>query len=201
MKAFQKIFIVIFLLCAINTYAQESEKEETQFMTNAAWRLGLTYPLQFGDHALAKSYDHGLGFQTQLYILSYHGFRLGGGFEFIQYSVNDKQKIGNFNVSNNQSFYGLVSYEKKFGRYSLMPQIGYGSCVLRNRSSSVTYGHQDGKEFRIGAYGQYRTGRATYAFLGVQYVQSNYTINTTREFMPYFGEAQQIQLSAGFLFD
>lgn len=198
----KKYLCLIAVFCSGIIVAQtekKPKKADLEFKVNT--RLQLVRPIQFGNTALSKAHSSDVGFSGHLNLLDFNGFKAGAGFDWITYQITDKQLIGNLNTSKYSSFYMLLSYEYKLTQKILItPNIGYGSADLDLGSRNGRFGGQDGTEFRLGAFFDYKIGKSTYAFAGVTYITNTFEVETAPEYKDFFSKANQIQLSLGFRF-
>ena len=193
-----KAIYILALFVSSIAFAQDS----TRFEINGVWKFQLLYPVPFGDNALAKAYDNDLGFGIELGLFKYSNFRLGGGYNIVQYKVANRQLIGNIRNANYTSVYGNVSYEHRLSeKISVIPDIGYGFAQLVQRSSSQSFGKQDGNELRIGLNGNYNFTKFSSVFIGLHFIHTSLDINTSPEYEKFFGKMNQVQFAVGLAFD
>jgi hypothetical protein len=192
--------LFLFILCFFcqQAWCQNKPKRETIF-SDSYLRLGTLYPTQFGNHSLSKDHDSNFGFAASLYLLHYHNFRLGGGIEFLNYSVTDKTKMGEVNNSNYSTYYFTFCYDYKLNKkFIVQPTLGYGVASINMTSINKKFTSQDGKEIRMGSYIDYRLNRSFAFFVSLHYIATIIEVNTNSDFENYFGKAQQIQIGFGF---
>ena len=195
----KKHFALILLLFSSVLFAQNNntkKSKELEFMVNG--RIQALYPIPFGDNALAKAHKPRLGFSGQLNLLDFQNFKAGLGIDFVTYDITDKMLIANKNTSKYTSYYLLISYEyKPSKKIYINPNIGWGSASLDIDSRNSRFGGQSGSEFRIGGILDYKIGKSTYVFGGINYVINKFDIETSPEYKSFFSKANQIQLSLG----
>lgn len=196
-------FCFLLLVCSGISFAQENEKPKKrpklEFKVNA--RFQLIQPIQFGNTALAKAHSPYLGISSQLNLLDFMGFKAGFGVDMVGYKITDKQMIANLHASKYTSAYVLLSYEYKLSeKFLITPNIGWGSASLELGSRSSRFGGQDGNEIRIGGILDYKIGKSTYVFGGINYINTTLDVQTAPEYKSYFSNANQIQLSLGIRF-
>lgn len=139
---------------------------------------------------------------VELGLFRYNNFRLGGGLNIEQYKVTEFQTVGNFKNSNYTSWYVNISYEYRVtDQISLNPDIGYGVATVDQRTSSKSFGRQDGTEFRLGMTGAFHFTEFSSVFIGIHYVNAALDINTAPAYKDYFGKMNQVQLAIGLQFD
>jgi hypothetical protein len=200
----KKTATIICLLAYCAVFSQDVEKAKAPEGIKDDWdfRAFMIYPVQFGDHSLAKAHDHSLGFGLSLSPVSYNGFSLNAGWEFVSYDVTDKTKIGNIENSNYTSLYGAIKYKLQVSKsIEFYPAIGFGYAILKQRTKNTKFGHQDGTEFRLGLTGNYRISKVVSFFLGAHFIHNRFEINTNEDYQKFFGQANQLQLSAGIQLD
>lgn len=193
---------LLLLISSSIAFAQNETKAprpELEFKVNA--RFQLLQPIQFGNTALAKAHKPGVGLSSQMNLLDFQHFKAGFGFDFVSYKITDKQMIANLSNSKYTSAYFLLSYEHKVNEKILItPNFGYGSASLELGSRGSRFGKQNGNEIRIGGILDYKIGKSTYAFFGVNYITNTLDVETTPEYKSFFSKANQIQLSLGIRF-
>ncbi|MGC4039329.1 MAG: hypothetical protein QM710_00640 [Flavobacterium sp.] len=195
------LFLLVFTSVAFsqNNDTTETKKAELEFKVNA--RFQLLYPIQFGNTALAKAHEARPGISAQMNLLDYQHFKAGFGFDFVTYDITDQQVIANLSTSKYTSAYFLLSYEYKLtDKIMITPNFGYGSGSLELGSRSSRFGKQHGKELRIGGIIDYKIGKSTYVFFGLNYINNRFSVQTAPEYKSFFSKANQIQLSAGIRF-
>ncbi|MEO5777977.1 MAG: outer membrane beta-barrel protein [Flavobacterium sp.] len=196
MKNYTCLLLLLFSSIVFAQNDNEAKKPELTFKINA--RFQLLYPIQFGNTALAKAHEPKLGVSAQMNFLNYQNFKAGFGFDFVTYKITDKQMIANLSNSKYTSAYFLLSYEYKLNeKFLISPNIGYGSASLELGSRSSRFGKQNGNEIRIGGVIDYKIGKSTYAFGGINYVTNSLDVETAPEYQSFFSKANQIQLSIG----
>lgn len=190
------------LLCSGIAFCQEAvnaTKPGLEFKVNA--RFQYLYPIQYGNTALAKAHQAKIGFSSQLNVLEYQHFKAGFGVDFVTYEITNKHVVANLNTSKYTSIYALVSYEYKISKkWMVSPNIGYGPASLDLGSRNSRFGNQDGIEFRIGAITDYKIGKTSYVFAGVNYITNTFDVETAPEYQSFFSKANQLQLSLGIRF-
>jgi hypothetical protein len=204
----KKIITYLFLFFFLQNFAQESaittsnktsSKTKNEFGIDGVWRLYPTSAKHFGNNAFAKAHEDGSsGLGTSFALLKYGNFRAGLAYELTKYSVSDVSKVGNFANSNNQTFTWFISYDYRLNKtFVLVPNIGYGSSYVNQRSKSKRFGHYSGNHFRLGVQTDAELGTSVAVFVGIHYISTKYSIKTNAEFQDYFQKSQQIQLSFG----
>ena len=109
----RKITTIICSLVCVAVFSQDAEKTKVPEKITDDWdlRAYAVYPIQFGDHSLAKAHDNSVGFGLSFSPVSYAGFSLNAGWEFVSYEVTDKPIVGNFENSNYTSLFGSIKYK------------------------------------------------------------------------------------------
>ena len=182
----------------ITTLNGPSTKTKNEFGIDGVWRLYPTFSKHFGNNAFAKAHDDGGGLGTSLALLKYGNFRAGLAYELTTYSVSDISKVGNFTNSNSQIFTWFISYDYRLNKtFILVPDIGYGSSYVNQKSQSQRFGYYTGNHFRLGVYTDAELSSSVAIFAGIHYISTKYNIKTNAEFQDYFQKSQQIQLSFG----
>jgi hypothetical protein len=196
----KRLFLSALMLATAILSAQKDRPEGF----NADFSFGIfgIYPVQFGDHALAKAHDSQGGAGITLGLLSYNNFSLYGGIEGTVYKVTDEEMIGDIEKSNYTSVYGAISYDWALAnKIHLFPDIGYGYAIVKLKSDDRKFGSQDGTEFRVGTTANYYISKSASLFLGVHFIHTSLQVNTNTAYENYFGQANQVQFSAGIKFD
>ncbi|WP_284652211.1 hypothetical protein [Flavobacterium terrisoli] len=165
------------------------------------FRIQTFYPIHYGNTALAKAHQPRPAFSMQMQFLDFRNFKAGFGFDFVTYSITDKEMIANLSTSKYTSAYFLLSYEyKATNKIQITPNIGYGDARLDLGSRNSRFGKQNGNEFRIGAYVDYKVSKAIFVFGGVHYISNTFDIKTSPEYESFFSKANQIQINFGVRF-
>jgi hypothetical protein len=196
----KRLFLSALMLATAALSAQKDRPEGF----NADFSFGIfgIYPVQFGDHALAKAHDSRGGAGITLGLVSYDNFSLYGGIEGTVYKVTNEEMIGDINNSNYTSAYGAVSYDLSLpNKIHLFPDIGYGYAIVKLKSDDRKFGSQDGSEFRLGTTANYYISKSASLFLGVHFIYTSLEVSTNGAYENYFGQANQVQFSAGIKFD
>jgi len=199
----KKLFTLVGLLGAVMMSAQETADNAGEgFRIDWNFRAYGIYPIQLGDHSLAKAHDANIGYGLNMGFVSYDNFSLYGGLEFVKYDVTDRARIGNIENSNYTSVYGAVKYKIAVAdNIALYPAIGLGSTVIKQRTRNKFFGEQDGTELRLGLSANYSVSERWSLFLGTHFIYSRLQINTSPEYEKFFGQANQLQLSVGIQFE
>jgi hypothetical protein len=200
----RRIATIICVLAYCASFSQETEKTKKTAKIENDWdfRAYTIYPIQFGDHSLAKAHDHSLGFGLSLSPVSYHGFSFSAGWEYVSYDVTDHLLVGNFENSNYTSLFGSIKYKLPVSKsIEFYPAIGFGYAVVKQRTKNTKFGSQDGTEFRLGFTGNYRVSKVVSFFLGAHFIYNRFEINTNEDYQKFFGQANQLQISAGIQLD
>ncbi len=192
--------VLICLLGSLSCLSQiKNQKEELKI--KGEFRIKMYVPIHIGNNFLAKSYDSNIGFGCNADLLHYNNFILGGGFDYTSYSTTDITRAGNIRNARLSSFYGNLSY--KFvvnNKLNLVPHIGIGSSKIDFKSGDRNFGHQNGKDIRIGIYTDYKLNQSVGLFIELQYITSCFTINTSPEFITFYDNAKIMQLGFGLKF-
>jgi hypothetical protein len=86
-------------------------------------------------------------------------------------------------------------------KITITPNLGYGSAELSMRSSSKSFGSQDGNEYRIGVVGSFYFSEYSAVTFGVRYIHTKLDINTHPDYEKFYGQMNQVQFAVGFAFD
>ena len=195
----KKIILTTFLAFSIFAYSQE--KKDDQVRAFSAMRLQVFYPIQFGDHSLAKAHEASVGFGSSVNIVSYKSFNVGFGVDLQNYSVSNKQLVGNFGSSKYIGCYGFASYFVPVtSKFSVLPDFGYGTANIRQRSGKQKFGDQNGNEYRFGANVDYLLGKSFAVFCGIHYIHYDLDMKTAPEYVDFYGKANQVQVALGIKF-
>ena len=185
------------LLCTFCVSGQET-KAKKDFRFDPLIRVGAIYPIQFGDHSLSDAHRSNPGFEFSMSFFNFKNFRLAAGFDRVQYNVQNHQLVGNFANSNYTGIYGEVSYEfLTVKKISLLGDVGFGYANVQQASGTTHFGNQEGNEFRVGAFADFRFAKRFSVFAGAHYIGSNLNMQTNAAYVDYYGKATQIQVTLG----
>ena len=192
-----KYSILLLLLCLNITNAQE-KKAKTSLAFKPEFSINAIIPNNIGENYLAKANNPNIGIGTNFSFIQMQHFKLGMGYDYIYYSTTDVTKAGNIGSSRYNSFYGLLSYEKKISnKFNIQPYLGLGSVKLNFRTGEKSFGHQSGKDFRIGCNLNYKLDKTISGFAGINYVSTGYKINTASEFVSFYDNSKMLQINIG----
>ena len=188
-----KFLILLFLFIFPFCFSQETKDNKLNLKTS--FSIGFIYPIQFGSTALAEGHSSNLGFTSSLGILEYSNFSAGIGLDYIFYSVEDKQLIGNYGSSKHNSYFFYLNYNYPISKkISLSPTFGYGYSELVIKKSGKRRGAQDGKEIRLGTSINYNFDKQNALCLLIQYVNNRYDVRTEEALEDFFGKSNSIQI-------
>ena len=193
------------MLIFTTSFAQDSlatNKEKNGLRDEWNARFFMFHPMQFGDHALAEAHSATIGLGANLGLLSYGNFNLYAGWDYVQYKVTDKTMVGNITNSNYHALYGAVKYKFAASKqWEFYPDLGYGYAIIKQRSGRTKFGHQDGAELRLGFTANFKVSSNTSFFIGTHYIHNEFEIKTNGQYEKFFGQANQLQISAGIQLD
>ena len=193
-----KIVLVI-LFCNQFSYSQE-KKQQVKFHFES--RLNAILPINLGNNYLAKSNEASLGVALSFNFIKMYNFKLGGGYDFIPYSITDVSTGGNINSSRYNSIYAGLAYEIPIiKKVNLEPYIGIGSSKINLKSDNQSFGHQTGTDFRIGFNLDYELNDYFAFFMGTAFVKTKFDVNTSPEFVSFYDNSSLIQINIGMKFN
>lgn len=203
----KKIFLLLAILALQGATAQE-KTAESNFNLEPMFRVYGIMPFNFGDNYLADANKEQLSVGFNFNMFEYHNFRLIAGVDHVLYKPTDRAMTADVKRSRHTSFYGVVSYEIPIVKnLSAQPYVGGGASELYYRRSDnstnlndISIKKQHGSEFRAGFYLDYKVAKMLSFFTGANYVASNFTIHTAREYESYFGKSQTMQVNFGIKF-
>lgn len=197
-----RILLLIVVACS-DGYSQEPEEPKIKHSVQIKpyFLFGFNVPIQFGDTALATAHSSNVGFVAELGLLTYRNFYAGVGSNMHNYTVQNRQIMGNYYTSKHNSYYGFISYEfPSVSKFSLAPSIGYGFSELVMKKGGSRRGKQSGEEFRIGTAVIYNLNKTNAVCLTIYYINNNYAVNTTESLQDFFGKSNQIQIALAYKF-
>ena len=197
-----KRIILVFLVVFSNSIFAQTDVQSTSLQFDSQFRFEIIRPFAFGNNSLSKSHENNIGFGISLNLIEFRKFRIGGGYDFLNFIVTDFSKAGNFDKSNYNSIYGLVSYDLSLTEnLSIVPYFGIGGINIRQKTNDVRNANQDGTEYKLGAFTDFDFGNSVSCYVRISYVYSKLKINTSPEYEKYFGQAHQIQFAVGIKFN
>lgn len=189
--------ILIFLFCLKISYGQE-KKTKTIITFKPEFSLYTIVPINFGDNYLAKANKEHIGIGTTLNLIQIQHFKLGIGYDYINYSITDVSKGGNISSSKYNSFYGFFAYKIDLSnKFILQPYLGLGSIKLNLKNGNRSFGHQTGTDFRIGVNTDYKLNETFSAFAGIGYISTKYDVQTVPELISFYDNSKMIQMNIG----
>jgi hypothetical protein len=193
-----KVFLAI-LFCTQLTFGQE---EKTKLKFHFESRISAILPINLGDNYLAKSNEASLGVALYFNFIKMSNFKLGGGYDYIRYSITDISTGGNINSSRYNSIFVNLAYEIPIlKKINLEPNIGIGSSKINLKSGNQSFGHQTGTDFRIGFNLDYELNDYFAFFMGTAFVKTKYDVNTSPEFVSFYDNSSLIQINIGMKFN
>lgn len=198
-----KKFLLVFFLCGLQfVCAQETQKMVFNFGPMA--RIHGILPFNSGDNYLADGKEK-FSFGANLSPFEVYGFRPYIGVDHIFYATTNMDMAANVLKTRNTAIYGLLSYTIPItSEFSVEPYLGGGWSGLtfkragdNDRFDTYDLDRQEGHEFRMGVYMDYKVARVVSLFAGVNYVRGSYTVNTVPEYRDYFSQAQSMQVNIG----
>lgn len=197
----KKCFFVALLLSSQLIFSQENKDVKKVNFENY-FRFNFIFPIQTGNHSLAKDFKPKTGFNTNLSLVSYNNFSLVFGYQFSRYHVTNSSNIGDINRLNYSVIYGEIDYDAiVYEKLKVIPNIGYGYVNNKYKSGTRNFGSQEGTEFRLGTLVNYNFSNTFSTFIGFNYVFTNLNITTNKEFEDYFGKATRFQINLGVKFE
>ncbi|GIZ09288.1 hypothetical protein FUMI01_20150 [Flavobacterium sp. UMI-01] len=155
-------------------------------------------PVSFGDNYLSKANKANLGFAASVIFVHFEKIKLGIGYDYINYSVTDISKAGNYHFSRYHSVYGILAYDIKISKaFLLEPSIGIGSVDLKFKDKNRSFGEQSGTDFRIGCKGLYSFDRTFATYVGAGFVTAKFEVNTNPEFESFYDHSKMLQIIVG----
>lgn len=191
--------VLILLLCTQLLFSQE-KKQLLKFHFES--RLSVIVPINLGNNYLSKSNEANAGGTVFFNLIKMSNFKLGGGYDYIPYSITDVTTGANINSSRYNSIYANLSYEIPIiKKINLEPHIGIGSSKLNLKSGSRSFGHQTGTDFRIGFNLDYAFDDYFAVFIGTAFVKTKFDVNTAPEYVSFYDNSSLIQINIGMKFN
>lgn len=193
-----KIFLIL-LSCTHFLYSQEN-KQQLKFHFES--RLSAIIPINLGNNYLAKSNEASAGGTIHFNFIKMSNIKLGGGYDYIPYSITDVSTGGNIKWSRYNSIYASLAYEIPIiKKVNLEPYIGIGSSKLNLKSGNQSFGHQTGTDFRIGFNLDYALNNYFAFFIGTAFVKTKFDVNTSPEYVSFYDNSSLIQINIGMKFN
>lgn len=197
----KNIFFVALLLTSQLNFCQENDTLKKISFENY-FRFNFIFPIQTGNHSLAKDFEPKTGFNTNLSLISYDNFSLVFGYQFSRYHVINTSNVGDINRLNYSVIYGEIDYDIAiFNKLKVIPNIGYGYVNNKYKSDERNFGNQEGTEIRFGTFINYNFTKTFSTFIGLNYVLTDLNINTNKGYEDYFGKANRFQVNLGVKFE
>lgn len=189
------IIVSLLFVCQFAYSQSEIKKAPENLKIKTSFTIGPIYPIEFGNTALAKAHSYIFGFTSTLGLLKYSNFSAGFGVDYVSYSVKNKQIIGDYQSSNHNSLFIFLNYDYDLNnKWTLTPNIGYGTSELVIRKDGKRRGSQDGKEFRIGSSINYNLNKNNAFCFSLLYVNNNYNVKANESIKDFFKKSNSIQL-------
>jgi len=193
-----KIFLII-LFCTQFSFGQE-KKINLKFHFES--RLSTIIPINLGNNYLSKSNDANAGGAIHFNFVKINNFKLGGGYDYISYSISDVSTGGNIKWSRYNLIYASLAYEIPIiKKVNFEPYIGIGSSKLNLESDNQSFGHQTGTNFRIGINLDYELNNYFAFFIGTAFVKTKFDVNTSPEFVSFYDNSSLVQINIGIKFN
>ena len=193
----KKYLIIPMVIFAINAFGQDAKPKKAIYF-DPFLRAAIIYPIQFGDNSLNNSHRANQGFEFKASLFHFRNFKFGAGLNTVGYTVTDFFSIGNIGHTEYTSVFGDLTYDFfTIKKTTLSVDAGYGFVRMQQKVEGGNSALQDGGEFRVGTYVDYRVMKRFSATLGAHYIGSNFKIETTKEYEDYFGKASKLQLTLG----
>ena len=192
---FKSLFLALFLICQFVYCQTNTESKNSNIQFKISFNVGPIYPIEFGETALAKAHSANIGLTSSLGLLKYSNFSTGIGFDLINYSVDNKQIIGDYENSKHNSYFIFVNYDYEVSKlFSLTPTIGYGASELVIRKDGKRRGKQDGKELRLGTSINYNFNKQNALCFSIMYINNTYNVKANESLQDFFSKSNSIQL-------
>jgi hypothetical protein len=192
----------IFLAILFFTQFMFGQEEKTKLKFHFESRLSAIVPINLGNNYLAKSNDANAGVTIHFNFIKMSNFKLGGGYDYIPYSITDISTGANINSSRYNSIYASLAYEIPImKKMNLEPYIAIGSSKLNLKSGSQSFGHQTGTDFRIGFNLDYALNNYFAFFIGTAFVKTKFDVNTSPEYISFYDNSSLIQINIGMKFN
>jgi hypothetical protein len=197
MKLFYKLFFSLFLVGGF-LYAQE----KSPFSAKPEIKLYGILPSTFGDNMLGEAHEGKIGWGISTSPFSIYNFKIGVGFHFTKFSVTDVSLAGNIERSELLNLYGYVSYPIELSdKFAIEPKIGFGGNKLRQKTSEENLGNMKGASLFLGANLEYEIIQPMAVFVGAEFVNSNFTVQTHPDNEKFFNQSQQFNIHLGLKFN
>lgn len=195
----KKIIYFLAFLCQF-THSQ-TKKSTDGFMIEPVFRINAVKTNQLGDSFLAKANQPDLGFGIELGFLKYKKITSTLDYNYNYFSVTDIEKAGNINSTRFSSFGAKILYEiDVYKKFSLQPYLGIGNPTLNFKSSSTSFGKQNGIDYKIGFYTNYNLNENVAFSFGTEYNWAEYIIETVPEFVDFYKSSNAIKFILGVRF-
>ena len=199
-----KKLTLLFLIIGSAVFAQDAETppEKPIFRFAPQSRVFFIKSANFGDNQLADAYGGNFGIGTSLSFFSIYGIRPTVNYDYSQYRLVKPETVGNVNSSASYwSISGVLAYPMPIDeKINISPDLGMGYAQLRLQPGGDKYGKQSGVQFRLGFTADYKIGKSTAVFAGIQYINTSFDVNTHPDFKKYFDHASQLQFAVGLQF-
>lgn len=191
---FNSLFLALFLICQFVYCQTNTESKNPNIQFKISFIVGPIYPIEFGETALAKAHSANIGLTSSLRLLEYSNFSTGVGLDLINYSVDNKQLIGDYENSKHNSYFIFINYDYEISKKLLLtPNIGYGASELVIRKDGKGRGKQDGKELRMGTSINYNFDKHNALCFTIMYVNNTYDVKANESLQDFFSKSNSIQ--------
>ncbi|NMH29114.1 hypothetical protein [Flavobacterium silvaticum] len=200
----KKITTLLAVLFFISAFGQEKKEKawKKDIHADPLLRAYVFYPLATGNNTLAKAHRENPGIGINMSFVSIYNFHIGAGYHYTQYLVTDRALAGNFRHSNYWGLYPFVSYELPVHKYaSIWPEAGLGYAKIKQTYSGERVSNQEGAEFRLSLFADYRFSRYFSIYTGANYIYSKMRIAANPEIRDFYGSLSQLQFCLGFQFE
>jgi len=195
-KSFLLLFLLLFNLvfCQIN-------KTEKIINLEPSMRLGINFPLHFGNNMLADEYKSSIGFTSNFSVIQIYRIKFSGGYEFQKYR-EDLSSIGDFSSIHKNTYVLQTDYSIPFLKtHQFVPFISYSATNLNFKNGTITMAKQHTNEIKIGSYFDYQLNSTYSLFFNLNYCKILNNIEASKADQKYYGTSNSINFSLGIEFN
>jgi len=196
----KKSFILLFLLIFNFVYCQISKTEKI-INLEPSMRLGINFPLHFGNNMLANEYRSSIGFTSNFSVIQIYKIKFSGGYEFQKYNEN-RSSIGKFTSINKHTYILQTDYSIPILKtHQLVPFISYSATNLNFKDGTYTMAKQHTNEIKIGSYFDYQLNSTYSLFFSLNYCKILNNIEASKADQKYYGTSNSFNFSLGIEFN
>lgn len=193
--------VLLFCLLLFNFMYCQIEKSEKIINLEPSMRLGINFPLHFGNNMLADEYKSSIGFTSNFSVIQIYRIKFSGGYEFQKYR-EDRSSIGDFSSIHKNTYVLQTDYSIPFLRmHQLVPFISYSATNLNFKNSTITMAKQHTNEIKIGCYFDYQLNSTYSLFYCLHYGKIINNIEASKIDEKYYGTSNSINFSLGIEFN